>query len=212
MKELIERANGLFRRYRLSFIRRILEIVLNENMDVEKQIEMSNKDPRKCLNPACAITYDCLKRKCSVCFFKVGKVRNEESRLVPTNDWKITKSFDIGQKGTFNKKKISVGEPIKKNPNSYDSIKIIFEEYKDIHLIAVEREWVALGCDGPPYCIGSRIIKKKPGKVWLVNFSFRYGSLTHEPSEDIFQSLRPSVHGAIGERSIWIQKIVWLLY
>lgn len=165
MKELIERANGLFRRYRLSFIRRILEIILNENMDVEKQIEMSNKDPRKCLNPACAITYDCLKRKCSVCFFKVGKVRNEESRLVPTNDWKITKSFDIGQKGTFNKKKISVGEPIKKNPNSYDSIKIIFEEYKDIHLIAVEREWVALGCDGPPYCIGSRIIKKKTGKV-----------------------------------------------
>ena len=73
MKELIERANGLFRRYRLSFIRRILEIVLNENMDVEKQIEMSNKDPWKCLNPACAITYDCLKRKCSFAFSKLGK-------------------------------------------------------------------------------------------------------------------------------------------
>ena len=168
MKELVERANGLFRQYRLNFIRRILEIVLHENMDVEKQIEISNKDPRKCLNSACAITYGCLKRKCSVCFFKVGKVRNEESRLVPTNDWKITKSFDVGQKGTFNKKKISVGKPAMKNPNTYDSIKAIIEEYKDINSIGVEREWVALGCDGPPYCIGSRIIEKNPEKFdWL---------------------------------------------
>ena len=165
MKELIERANGLFRQYRLNFIRRILEIVLYENTDVEKQIEMSNEDPRKCLKPACAITYDCLKCKCSVYFFKVGKVRNEESHLVPMNDWKITKSFDVGQKGTFNKKKMSVGEAIMKNPNSYGSIKAIFEEYKHIHSIGVECEWVALGCDGPPYCIGSRIIEEKPGKV-----------------------------------------------
>ena len=74
-------------------------------MNVEKQIELSNKDPQKCLNPACAITYDFLKCKCSVCFFKVGKVRNEESCFVPMNDWKITKS-SVGQKGIFSKKKI----------------------------------------------------------------------------------------------------------
>ena len=133
-------------------------------MDVEKEIEMSNKDPQKCLNPACAITYDCLKRKCSICFFKVGKVRNEESHLVAMNDWKITKSFDVGQKGTFNKKKILVGESIMKNPNSYDSVKAMFEGYKDIHSIGVEREWVALGCDGSPCCIGSHIIEKKNWK------------------------------------------------
>lgn len=66
----------------MNFIRSILEIVLHENMDIEKQIELSNEDPRKCLNPVCAITYNCLKRKCSVCFFKLRKARNEESRLI----------------------------------------------------------------------------------------------------------------------------------
>ena len=115
----------------------------------------------------CYHTRYCLKRKCSVCFFKVGKVRNEESRLVPTNDWKITKYLDVGQKGIFNKKKISVSEPMK-NSNNYDSIKAIFEEYKDIHSIGVEREWVASDCDGHAYCIGSRIIEKKPERFdWL---------------------------------------------
>ena len=110
MKELIERANGLFRQYCLNFVR-ILEIVLHENMDVEKQIEMSNKDPCKCLKPACAITYNCLKCKCSVCFFKVGKVRNEESRLVPMNDWKITKSFMLDKKVYLTKRKFQLVNP-----------------------------------------------------------------------------------------------------
>ena len=32
-----------------------------------------------------------------------------------------------------------------KNPNSYDSIRAIFEYYKDIHSMGVESEWVALG-------------------------------------------------------------------
>ena len=59
------------------------------------------------------------------------------------NDWKIIKSFDVGQKGTFNKKKILVGESIMKNPNSYDSVKAMVEECKDIHSIGVELEWVA---------------------------------------------------------------------
>ena len=82
------------------------------------------------LNPAYAITCNCLKCECSVCFFKVGKSRNEGSRIVPRDDQKITNSFDVGQIGTSNKKQISVARRIMKNSNGYDSINAIFDIWR----------------------------------------------------------------------------------
>ena len=37
------------------------------------------------------------------------------------------------------------------NPNSFQRVKQILDEYKTKHGIAKEREWIILGCDGPPF-------------------------------------------------------------
>ena len=94
---------------------------------MKKQIELWNKDWRQLLNLAYAIACNYLKCECSVCFFKVGKSRNKGSRIVQRDDRKITNSFDVGQKGTSNKKQISIARRIMKNSNIYDSVNAIFD-------------------------------------------------------------------------------------
>ena len=51
-----------------------------------------------------------------------------------------------------------MGEPVLVNPNSYDSVKTVLDEYKHCHKIGEAREWVLLGCDGPPYRMANIII------------------------------------------------------
>ena len=55
------------------------------------------------------------------------------------------------------------------NPNSFINVEHIFSsEYKKFHGIGVVKEWVALGCSGPPYSMVSKLIEKYPSKYdWL---------------------------------------------
>ena len=48
-------------------------------------------------------------------------------------------------------------EPVLEKPNSLTSIKSILNEYKHLHGIGINRVWVVLGCDGPPYRIANTI-------------------------------------------------------
>ena len=54
----------------------------------------------------------------------------------------------IGQIPSHNFKFQRIGKPIMVNPNSFDKVKHILDEYKLLHKIGVDREWVILGCDG----------------------------------------------------------------
>lgn len=55
-----------------------------------------------------------------------------------------------------------MGEPILLNPNSYDNIKEILESLKVNLGIGKGKQWCYVGCDGPPYCLASRLIAKNP--------------------------------------------------
>ena len=70
----------------------------------------------------------------------------------------------IGQIPSHNFKCQQIGEPIIVNPNSFDRVKHILDEYKLLHKIGVYREWVILGCDGPPFRMSSIITQKEPQK------------------------------------------------
>ena len=77
----------------------------------------------------------------------------------------------IGQIASHNFKCQQIGEPIMVNPNSFDRAKHILDEYKLLHKIGVDREWVILGCDGPPFRMASIMAQKEPQKydwVYLV--------------------------------------------
>ena len=39
------------------------------------------------------------------------------------------------------------------NPNSFINVEYIVDQYKKSHGTSEAREWLALGCDGPPYRI-----------------------------------------------------------
>ena len=61
-----------------------------------------------------------------------------------------------------------MGEPVLVNPNSFESVKMILKEYKLLHDIGNSREWVFLGCDGPPYRMASIIIDSNKEEFdWL---------------------------------------------
>ena len=56
------------------------------------------------------------------------------------------------------------GEPILLNSNNYENINKILSELKTNLKIEDEREWTLLGCDGPLFCITSRLIERNSDK------------------------------------------------
>uniref|UniRef100_A0A8W8JB52 Uncharacterized protein n=1 Tax=Magallana gigas TaxID=29159 RepID=A0A8W8JB52_MAGGI len=55
---------------------------------------------------------------------------------------------------------IVVGNPISKNPCSYDAVKDVLLQIKNDVGISNHRSWPIVGCDGLPYVIASRVIKE----------------------------------------------------
>lgn len=55
---------------------------------------------------------------------------------------------------------IVVGNPISKNPCSYDAVKDVLLQIKNDVGISNHRSWSIVGCDGLPYVIASRVIKE----------------------------------------------------
>ena len=54
------------------------------------------------------------------------------------------------------------------NPNSFINVEYILDQYKKSHGISEAREGVALGCDGPPYRMASKLVEANPEKYdWL---------------------------------------------
>ena len=172
IEEEIDRSNRNFRKYRLEFIAKMLTIIESESRDVEKkqQQQQESRAKRECTNEACKKQFTSVKNKCDSCKSKVEKTETEHGRFTTPLNWHITKSFMIGQIASHNFKCQQIGEPIMVNPNSFDRAKHILDEYKLLHKIGVDREWVILGCDGPPFRMASIMTQKEPQKYDWVYF------------------------------------------
>ena len=57
---------------------------------------------------------------------------------------------------------IQFSHPILSNPDSYKNIHQILKQLQIFAIICIVREWVFIGCDGPPYCLTSRIVESSP--------------------------------------------------
>ena len=157
MRNIVTESNNLFRHYRIKYVEIILEKVMRESNDVEQKLLQFQQLPRICTSDSCKRVYESLKRKCDICGSKVEK-RNTKNPRIKDSGYFAKDSVDIGQKLNKNKCEMKVGEPVLANPNSYISIKKVLEELKENHSIGDKRQWVFLGCDGPPYCLANRII------------------------------------------------------
>ena len=142
-------SNNRFRVARNQYIRKMLELTLQENQNhVESHLKQLKKSHREC--QSCFKVFTNLKRKCDNCSGVVIKKTFNHSRITLPQDWKVEKHFDLGQAVSRNDSIIQTGEPILVNPNSYDSIREIISTLKSELGIGSQREWVILGCDGPP--------------------------------------------------------------
>ena len=164
MLRIINESNNDFRQYRINYIAIILKIAMFENNDVKRKIEVLKRSERSCSNKSCKKLFTKFRKKCDACGGKVIKEEHIEPRLAVPKDWAPEKIFNIGQEVNKNAKLIQIGEPVMVNPNSFINAEYIFDQYKKLHGISEAREWVALGCDGPPYRMVSKLIEANPEK------------------------------------------------
>ena len=78
------------------------------------------------------------------------------------------KYVPIGEEKNSNLRPTQIGEPILLNPNSYNNVKTILDCLKTNLEIDKTRQWTYVGCDGPPYCLASRLITENQDNYdWL---------------------------------------------
>ena len=126
----------------------------------EKSRFFHNK--RICTNDNCNKTFDNLKRVCDLCSAPVRKFEENQNLRSESQNYfagiSITETNDDLEVRPI----IKMAEPILLNPNSYQNMKAIMKELKDKAGVGVDRHWVFVGCDGPPYCLASRLKEANP--------------------------------------------------
>lgn len=55
---------------------------------------------------------------------------------------------------------VVVGNPISKNPCSYEAVKAVLLDIKTAIKVLDKRSWTVLGCDGLQYLLASKIFRK----------------------------------------------------
>lgn len=73
------------------------------------------------------------------------------------------------------------------NSNRYENIDKILSELKTNLKIEDGREWTLLECDGPPYCIASRLIERNPDKYDWVSIVCGLGYLNMNQVKTFFK-------------------------
>ena len=61
-----------------------------------------------------------------------------------------------------NPPKVSIGEPSLCSPCSYENVNEVLYDLLLNTNVGNERKWAAIGCDGLPYTLASRLMKKDP--------------------------------------------------
>ena len=154
----------------------------------QKKYQIS-KTPDLCSNDSCGKRFSSMKRKCDECSSPVI-TQTKEERFVAPEGFGLLKTTDIGQKVNINKPAITMGEPVLVNPNSFETVKAVLDEYKLIHKIGTDsRQWVLLGCDGPPYRLASKIIEENKSDYDWVSLVPGLGHLHMNQLKSIFKVL-----------------------
>ena len=100
---------------------------------------------------------------------------------------------------------IRMVEPVLLNPNSYSNIEKILEQMKVFAKVGVEREWVFLGCDGPPCCLAERIIHKEKEKFNFVSMVPGLGHYHMNQQKTVFKILDEIVLESLGKDVLNLQ-------
>ena len=188
MNSIRESSASTFRSYRLKFIDQIIAKVVSENDDVEKLLIAKQSAGRICSNESCDATFDSLKRKCNLCGAKIVK-KSAEVVNFANNESLVTAKTNLLQTNVVkNSVTLKMGEPIMLNPNSYVTVKAVLDSLKE-ELVQGGRKWVVLGCDGPPYCLGSRIIDANPDEYEAITTTTGLGHLHMNEMKALFKVL-----------------------
>ena len=126
--------------------------------------------------------YNC-KVKCDYCGNIISKIKKADNSNESAPNLKaMPKYFEIGEINAPNHVRISMGEPILVNPNSFKNLETILDQLHENIIENSEREWLFVGADGPPYCLMRRLLKQNPGQYDWVSLVSGGGRL------NIFQS------------------------
>ena len=85
-------------------------------------------------------------KKCDLCKAKVQKVDKEFRTFSTPENQDIKKSFNVGQILLINPQKHVIGELVMVNPNRFQRVQQILDEYKTMDSIGKEQEWITLDC------------------------------------------------------------------
>ena len=97
--------------------------------------------------------------KCDDCGNIISKIKKADNSNESAASLKaMPKYFEIGEINAPNHVRISMGEPILVNPNSFKNLETILDQLHENIIENSEREWLFVGADGPPYC------KQNPGQ------------------------------------------------
>ena len=82
---------------------------------------------------------------------------------------------------------MKMAEPVMLNPNSYTNVENILLNLKESADIGKSREWVFLGCGGPPYCFEERIANDNPTIFSFASFVPGLGHLHMNQMKTLFR-------------------------
>ena len=140
------------------------------------------------------------KRKCDSCGSKVIKITetniNEKKIQTSTNE---DKYLALANKVSSNIKERKIGEPVLFNPNSYENIVRIISSLKANLEIGRSRQWSIVGCDGPPYCLASRIIEPDPTNYDWISLISGLGHLNMNQLKTFFKIVDKIFLKALGK-------------
>ena len=139
-----------------------------------------------------------MKRKCDECSSTVLKITefNTTSNVV---DILKCDNIDIGQQNKEIRPVIKMAEPVLLNPNSYANMKVILSEVKKFADVGVNREWVFIGCDGPPYCLSERICESDQQQFDFVSMVPGLGHLHMNQLKTLFKILDDIILELLGK-------------
>ena len=172
MEELISDGKEKFVYYQYRYVYELFNFLAStSNRQMEENIEneikkLDSTGSRRCENTKCLELYNNRKRKCDICGSKVSKVETEEPEDVNKTFHSVPKYFPLGEKTVSNRVKITMGDIVALNPNSYENLEAILSDLHGKLISNGKKEWISVGSDGPPYTLMRRLIKSK-GLDWV---------------------------------------------
>ena len=186
MEKEIENACNDFREYCYCYLRSLFQFLSSsddmENLIVKEIHNLELPSSNRCCSHCNKEFYN-RKVKCDDCGNVISKIKKADNSNESAPSLKaMPKYFEIGEINAPNHVRISMGEPILVNPNSFKNLETILDQLHENIIENSEREWLFVGADGPPYCLMRRLLKQNPGQYDWVSLVSGGGRL------NIFQS------------------------